>query len=361
MNPQNDSELRNYLDSVYPRRQNLCWNGSFMVDQLWLGGANPWNATNFFPADGWNSFASTALTGTVQRGNVTGLEAYNVHYQLLHQVTVPAAPAAADQNICYTTIEGYDFSRLLFGTSYARPLAIGFWVASSLVGQHGGRITNAASNRNWAFTYNVFQSNVYEWKTIVIPGETTGVWDSTNGAGAFVVWDLGSGSNSETTSINSWITSGALPQRTSGCVRLTQSGGLHAIAGVKILPDYVDQNADEVKYSDVLMKARRYRPVFSAFGNFSGYSFSTTNGFYAVPFSVPTRVIPTGVAFTAGAASLASTTGGGTVAVTSTSLQLAGAESATINATCPPASFIAGDGSIYLLSGGRMYFTGAAL
>jgi hypothetical protein len=92
-------------------------------------------------------------------------------------------------------IEGFNTADLAFGTASAQPVTLSFWVRSSLTGTFGGNLANSANNRNYVFSYTISAANTWEYKTITVPGDTTGTWLTTNGIGLQVVFSIGSGSN----------------------------------------------------------------------------------------------------------------------------------------------------------------------
>jgi hypothetical protein len=91
--------------------------------------------------------------------------------------------------------EGYDVADLDWGTSDAKTVTLSFWVRSSLTGTFGGVIPNVDLDRSYPFTYTISVADTWEYKTITIPGDTTGTWNKTNGIGLRVTFALGAGSD----------------------------------------------------------------------------------------------------------------------------------------------------------------------
>jgi hypothetical protein len=96
-------------------------------------------------------------------------------------------------------IEGFNIADLAWGTANAQPVAVSFWVRSSLTGTFSGSLSNSASTRSYIFTYTITAANTWEYKTVTVPGETSGTWVTNNGSGLGLTFDLGSGSNWNTT------------------------------------------------------------------------------------------------------------------------------------------------------------------
>ena len=91
-------------------------------------------------------------------------------------------------------IEGFNTSDLAFGTVNAQKITVSFWVRSSVTGTFGGSIQNSAANRSYPFEYTINVIDTFEYKTITIPGDTSGTWiGATNGIGITVNFGLGVG------------------------------------------------------------------------------------------------------------------------------------------------------------------------
>lgn len=101
---------------------------------------------------------------------------YNSHLQLEITTGMPSIPAGGGLRILQP-VEGLRTRRLAWGTSAARPVALGFWVRANRPGPYSGSIfQDTATPRSLAFPFTINASNVWEWKTVVIPGDTGGTW-----------------------------------------------------------------------------------------------------------------------------------------------------------------------------------------
>ena len=101
-------------------------------------------------------------------------------------------------------IEGFNTSDLAFGTVNAQKITLSFWVRSSVTGTFGGSIQNSAANRSYPFTYTIDVIDTFEYKTITIPGDTSGTWiGATNGIGLTINFGLGVHANKSGTA-NAW-------------------------------------------------------------------------------------------------------------------------------------------------------------
>ena len=154
---------------------------------------------------------------------------------LVMNVTVAnAAPAASNYAALTHAIEGYRMSRLLFGTASAKSVTIAFWVNASRTGLLSGALLNGAANRSCTFTYTVNAANVWEYKTVTIPGDVTGTWAKDHTAGVFLSFAMMAGSTVCTapgvwTAGLFWGVSG-----TVNCCATTSDN--FAISGLVVLP-----------------------------------------------------------------------------------------------------------------------------
>jgi hypothetical protein len=67
-------------------------------------------------------------------------------------------------------------------------------VKAHRTGTYSGAVHNAAWDRSYPFTFAIANADYWEFKTVVIPGELSGAWDTSNGVGLELVIALASGS-----------------------------------------------------------------------------------------------------------------------------------------------------------------------
>ena len=161
--------------------KNKIINGSMQISQS-AGGASvtPTTTTNGFPVDRFQVSVSqnsklttqqstTAATGFTNSLLVTSSSAYSI--------------TSSDIFVIRQSIEGFNFCDLGFGTASAATVTLSFWVRSSLTGSFGGAIQNNAQDRSYPFSYTINSANTFEYKTVTIPGDTTGSWWTNNNIG----------------------------------------------------------------------------------------------------------------------------------------------------------------------------------
>jgi hypothetical protein len=155
-------------------------------------------------------------------------------------------------------IEGNNILDLGWGASGASSVTLSFWVRSSVTGTFAGGLSNASGIRSYVFTYTISSANVWEYKTITIPGVTHGIWETGTNTGIVVQWDLGSGSNYQQ-SPGSWnLTSfGACSTNTSVKLSATLNATFY-ITGVQLEAGTVATPFERRSYGQELALCQRY-------------------------------------------------------------------------------------------------------
>ena len=130
-------------------------------------------------------------------------------------------------------IEGTRFSRLAFGTINAQPVTIGFWSKIHRPGLYSVGLRNGNNTRCCAlgFTQNV--ADVWEYKTVTFPGDTTGTWVTDSTSGASVSFCMSVGSAAFITP-GVWVAGAAVG--VPGMVNILAVTDTFQITGVVILP-----------------------------------------------------------------------------------------------------------------------------
>jgi len=273
--------------------RNRIINGDMRIDQRNAGAAlsNPANgfAVDRFPFDRGVS----AATVTVQQSTSAPTRFKN---SLLVTVGTGAATTSGDYSILRHAIEGYNVSDLKWGTAEAQVITLSFWVRSSLTGLFGTSIINNAGNRRYVSSYTINIANTWEYKTITIPGDTTGTWETNNSRGLSLYFDMGVGST-YSASAGSWGTGSQIYGLTGGVKLLANSGATFQLTGVQLEAGSVATPFEHRMYGQELALCQRYYRTWG--GNSSherlavGFCFSTTQARLDIPLSPNMRTTPT--------------------------------------------------------------------
>ena len=110
--------------------------------------------------------------------------------------TADASPDAGDFCLMIYRGEARDFQLLNYGTSNAESVVISFYVKSNKTGgaSFGLRQEDSPTSRQFNKAFTINAANTWEYKTIVIPGDTSGQINNDAGRGLVFDWWLNSGS-----------------------------------------------------------------------------------------------------------------------------------------------------------------------
>ena len=300
--------------------RNRIINGDMRIDQRNAGAAMTINtaAASYF-VDRWFAFGQAADgVFTVQRSTTAPTGFTN---SVIATVTTADASLGATQLYCVTQyIEGFNTADFGWGTAGALPVTLSFWVRSSVTGTFGGSIRNAAANRSYPFTYVINSANTFEYKTITIPGDTTGTWATDNTSGPQVWFSLGSGSTVSGTA-GAWAASN-FTSATGATNLMATLNATWYITGVQLETGSVATPFERRPYGTELQLCQRYywrqtRNGVSTYEDFAmGTSADQTTWLrYAIRYPVQMRANPT-FSITAAANQYANLTSAGNITAT---------------------------------------------
>ena len=317
-------------------------NGAFPVDRFVAGnntdGAYSAQQDSSAPADFQNSvkFTTTTADGTLTGGQ-------SLQFQ--------------------QPIEGTNVADLGWGAAGAKTVTVSFWVRSSLTGTFGGAVTNDGVNRSYIFTYSIAVADTWEYKTVTIPGDTTGTWLKNTGTGLRLYFGLGQGPDLSGTA-GSWT--GNTNINATGAVSVI--GTLNAtwfITGVQLEVGSVATPFERRPFGAELVLCQRYLPkVGFDTDDQIGVGQATGSNTWAIqiPHIVQPRVAPTGIsAGTASNFNVINSTASG-VAVTAINFSAGGLSGSRVTGSVS-SGLTAGNATILRAenSSGFILFTGCEL
>jgi hypothetical protein len=233
--------------------RNRIINGNMVIDQRNAGASVTPTAT-VYTLDRWqlpiaqasklsiqqNAGAVTPPAGFSNYLGLTSLSAYSI--------------TSTDYFLLTQAVEGYNIADLAWGTASAQSVTLSFWVRSSLTGTFGGVVTNGT--RAYPFTYSISAANTWEYKTVVVPGDTSGTWATNNTTGLIVQFGLGVGANRSGTA-GAWAT-GTINSATGAVSVVGTNGATFYITGVQLEAGSVATPFEQIDYGRELIMCQRY-------------------------------------------------------------------------------------------------------
>ncbi len=269
--------------------KNRIINGGMGIDQR-NNGVNVIPNSGQYSVDRWVCYLSQNDSYSIQQnaGGITPPVGYTNYLGITSLASY--ASLSSDFFGVVQNIEGLNIGDFAWGSSSARTVTLSFWARSSLTGTFGGSLSNSSFNRVYTFSYTISAANTWEYKTITIPGDTTGTWLTTNNIGMQCWFDLGSGSDF-TGSAGSWS---ATPQyRPTGSQSLVgTNAATWYVTGVQIELGSIATSFDFRDYGRELMMCQRYfirlinPPLRGAFGT------TTTAQRMGCSLPVTMRILP---------------------------------------------------------------------
>jgi hypothetical protein len=268
--------------------RNRIINGDCRIDQR----ASIITTTGSYFTDRWVVYANT--TGAYQCAQSGAAPAGFTNSILFDVTTADTSIGASEFALISQTIEGLNTSDLSWGSASAQAITLSFWVNSTTTGTYYISIRNSAGNRSYIAEYSVSSANTWERKTITVPGDTSGTWLTTNGAGIILTFTFATGSTYQTTA-GSWQAGNFLG--TSAQINLLASTANEIrITGVQLEPGSVATPFERRSYgAELALCQRYYHRIYPGAGNQRyalGQATTTTQAIALITFPVSMRTAP---------------------------------------------------------------------
>ena len=276
--------------------RNRIINGGMVFDQRNNGASFTPTAASY-SLDRWNTNLSQASKYSVQQnaGSVTPPAGYTNYLG----VTSLSAYSVGSTELfsILQSIEGFNVADFAWGTANAQPVTLSFWVRSSLTGTFGGSFNNSNFSRSYPYSYTINSANTWEYKTITVPGDTTGTWLTNNSTGLHVYFNLGAGSSRSNTA-GAWV--GSLAVAPTGAVSVVgTNGATFYITGVQLEEGTTATPFEQRLYGTELALCQRYCQAYRASNAYDvvasliGMGYTTALGGGSFQFKQEMRAAPT--------------------------------------------------------------------
>ena len=285
-------------NAQYTGFKNRIINGAMRIDQR-SAGASVSSLNAKYLNDRW--YCTTYNTTSTAIQSTTAPTGFN-NSQLITNVTSTAPGGSNNTYTLSQAIEGYNIADLGYGTASASTVTLSFWVRSSLTGQYSVALANglnSSATRSYVANYTISAADTWEQKTITVTGPTTGTWNTTTSAGIYVNFDLGSGTDFNTTA-NAWQSGAYMRTTGNATFNLTTSGTFY-VTGVQLEKGSTATSFDYRPYGTELALCQRYyyqiTYAVNSGSSIIGFSRSATQAYFNLTNPVTMRSQPT-IAFT---------------------------------------------------------------
>jgi len=186
-------------------------------------------------------------------------------------------------------IEGFNIADLGWGTANAQSVTLSFWVRSNVTGTYPAAIRNSDATRSYVATFTVNAANTYEYKTVTIPGDTSGTWVTNNGTGMQLSIGAIAGTAAQTTA-NAWAAGNFYT--TSACTNwMATTANTFFLSGVQLEKGSTATPFEFRSIGQELALCRRYARPFG--DSALGIWLDTSGARVKADFDVLMRAAPT--------------------------------------------------------------------
>ena len=271
-------------------RRNKIINGAMQVAQR----GTSFTVSDAYTLDRYKFKISGGGAATITQDSTTP-DDFSYSYKV-DVTTADTSVASGDHGVIMHVVEGYEFAPSNFGSSAAKTCTLSFYVRSNKTGTYGVAFQNSAQNRSCIQEYTINSADTWERKSITIPADTGGSWNTTNGIGLKVTWGLMGGSTYATSTLGSY--NGSNVFLTSNQVNLFDSTSNEwYMTGAQVEIGSQATAFEHRSYAEELTLCYRYfhriKPTtaYSAYG--VGGAYSNTQAVAQIHLPVPLRASPT--------------------------------------------------------------------
>ena len=238
--------------------RNILINGAMAVDQRHDGSSFTivnGNSTTGVIADRFrvNETSGVVMTGQRVADAPVGFE----YSSKLTVTTADSSLGSTEFHRMIQPIEGKNISNLNWGTSNAKTLTLTFYVKSSLTGQYYISVFNNAADRTLLKGYTISSANTWEKKTITVIGDQTGTWLTTNAAGIYLMWSLGTGSSYQSNTLDAYQ-AGFFMAKSDQVNLAATNGSTWQLTGVQLEVGDTATPFEHEDFATTLRKCQRY-------------------------------------------------------------------------------------------------------
>jgi hypothetical protein len=293
--------------------KNRLINSAMVIDQRNAGASVTISTAALnYTLDRWAAFGqATDGIYTVSRSTTVPSSAGFVNSLVATCTTADTSISATNRYFLNQNIEGNNSADLRFGTADAQAITLSFWVRSSLTGTYCAAVLNGGATRAYVAEYTISTADTWEYKTITVPGDTTGTWSTNETTGITLRFALAGGSTYQTTA-NAWAAGNFNTTTNQVNWMSSSSSRTFYITGVQLEKGSTATSFDYRPYGTELALCMRYAVQLADGSNqviATGQCVSASGGGGVVRFPVEMRAAPTITASSAAHFSLTNSLG----------------------------------------------------
>jgi len=284
-------------------RRNLIINGAMQVAQR--GTSNAITGGGYHTIDRWSTVANSGMSYAVTMSQESTDSDTNGFGYSLKLLTTTAQSMTGSQNYSLRyQIEGRDIKHFSYGTVSAKVITLSFWVKSNKPGLFSLQIYNGntGTNHSMLTSYTVNVADTWEYKTIVIPANTSQVMNRTESMGMMLDFNLASGPDDIVSAFDWGLNYNGAARAVTGQVNILDTvNNYFQITGVQLEVGDTATPFEHRSYGEELAACQRYYYQIGGAsqggGGFDylahGFADTTTRAIHLIHFPQNMRAAPT--------------------------------------------------------------------
>ena len=304
------ADLASSADAGGITGKNLIINGGMQAFQRGITKTFTSNDnSNYYVADRWGQFldfdqGSGSLSVTIsQSTDVPSGQGFA--YSLKGATTPSSFAKSGDDNLALFThkVETYTANRLSWGGSGAKAATLSYWIKSDTTGTGtlqirltDSSVVSGAADGNYYTKFTINQANTWEYKTHIIPANTTDGWRKTvSNIAMHIHWYFGSSQTAASTQ-DAWFRSNnhGAPHSDNTFDFMNNAGEAY-LTGVQLEVGEQATPFEHRSYGDELARCQRYYvdKIYASAGGYASGGGQTARCPANFTYPVPMRVAPT--------------------------------------------------------------------
>ncbi len=280
-------------------RRNIIINGAMKVSQR--GTSFTSVAGSAYHLDRYRTgMGDTTARFTVTQNTVSDLPGFTKSLKYDCTTAEPSLSNADARLFVSHRMEGQDLQQLMKGTSSAKQVTVSFYVKSTKTGTYILNIVDADNNRQISKAYTVLSSGTWERKSLTFAGDTSGALGNDNGHSlALNFWLLANTNYAGGTLATSWQGYAGASDYEDAAVGQVNLGdntsNTWEITGLQMEVGTVVTPFEHMSFGEEMNLCQRYyfQVIKNQYGALcSGRTFNSKTPFFAYPFPVAMRALP---------------------------------------------------------------------